>query len=249
MNLLAMCITWNRPELLGRSIHCFLQQTDKNARLFVLDDAGQYQSQEHERWTLFSTDKRYPTMGQKRNVLLEMALKQYPQIGGFMLWDDDDVYFPHAAKCVSRALEQKCWAQPRLALEMCDGNKELRRVRTYANNKKVPIDKSICYGGCWAWRIDTFLSLGRFPSTNHGEDIVVARPCLEKYGPSADSSPSGNPWYYYNRLNNSITEEGKNFYALRGKQKIEPVDEIPIGWNGPDIFNLPIKPGIHDRPW
>ena len=171
MNLLAMCITWNRPELLGRSIHSFLQQTNQNARLFILDDAGQYTSQEHERWTLFSTLNRYPNMGTKRNALLDLAIQQYPEIEGFMLWDDDDVYFPHAMQNVSDALDQKCWAQPRMALEMSKDCKRLRRVDTNGGHRR-PAD--IAYGGGWAWRLDTFGSVGRPPNSNHGEDIKVA---------------------------------------------------------------------------
>lgn len=246
MNVLAMCITWNRPQLLGRSIHCFLQQTDPNARLFVLDDAGQYNSQEHERWTLVSTSTRYGTMGEKRNALLDMALQRYPEIGGFMLWDDDDVYFPHAIASVSAALDHKVWAQPRLALEMNPDQQSLRAVETFS--RREPLDKSLCYGGCWAWRIETFNQLGRFPATSLSEDLKVAWPCLDRFGPSADSSLTG-AWYYYNRLNNSISAEGLDFYALRGRDKIEFVGDPPVGWNGPDIFSLPIEPGIHPRPW
>ncbi len=248
MNVLAICITWNRPKLLGRSIHSFLQQTNRDARLFVLDDAGQYQSEEHERWTLFSTAKRYPTMGDKRNALIKMALKQYPQLNAVILWDDDDVYFSHTMQSVSDALDRKCWAQPREALEMNEAGNSLRRVRTSSDNPKHNFDKSLCYGGCWAWRLDTFIALGMFPSTDHSEDLKVAFPCLDKHGPSADSS-QGNPWYYYNRTNNSISAEGKNFYRERGRQVIEPVKELSIGWNGPNIFDLPIEEGIHPRPW
>ena len=245
MNLLAMCITWNRPILLGRSIHSFLQQTNANARLFILDDAGQYSSQEHERWTLFSTSNRYPNMGTKRNALLDLAIQRYPEVEGFMLWDDDDVYFPHAMQNVSDALDRKCWAQPRLALEMSKDCKRLRRVDTNGGHRR-PAD--IAYGGCWAWRLDTFSSVGRHPNSDHGEDIKVAAVCQRRFGDSANSTPE-EPWYYYNRLNNSISEEGKNFYAVRGRQTIEAVSKLSINWNGPDIFGLPIEPGIHSRPW
>lgn len=279
MNILAMCITWNRPQLLGRSIHCFLQQTDPSARMFILDDAGQYNSQEHERWTLVSVVKRYPTMGEKRNALLDMALKHYPQLEGFMLWDDDDAHFPHTIEYVSKALDTKSWAQPRLALEMTEDGQSLKQVETFSrknyrcancreylsredlntqglhkNCRKIPRkipdvkNTTICYGGCWAWRLGTFDKLGRFPTTNHGEDVCVSRPCLQRFGPSADSS-LGKPWYYYNRWAHNIAEEGRNFYALRGAQEIEPVKEIPIGWNGPNIFELPIQPKIYPRPW
>lgn len=248
MNLLAMCITWNRPELLGRSIHCFLQQTDPNAKMFVLDDAGQYRSQEHERWTLYSTSKRYPTMGDKRNALLDLALKQYPQIEGFMLWDDDDANLPHAAASVSAALEEKCWAQPRLVLEMAKDGQALKRTEAFSRSRTWSLDKSLAYGGCWAWRLDTFNELGRFPSTNHNEDRLMSRPSLIRYGPSADSSQDG-PWYYYNRLNNSIAGEGMDFYANRGKQLVEYVGDPPIGWNGLNIYSLSVSSGLYPRPW
>jgi len=245
MKMLAMCITWNRPQLLGRSIHCFLQQTDPNHRMVILDDAGQYESQEHETWSLFSTSQRYSSMGLKRNAVIELALKQYPDIEGFMLWDDDDCYFPHALESVSKALDKKCWAQPRLALEMTEDGESLKRVMT---NNKHGKPKSIAYGGCWAWRLDTFRELGMFPDTNHSEDNKVAHPCLARFGSSANSSPE-EPWYYYNRTNNSISAEGKDFYSQRGSQEVEPVEELSIGWNGLDIFNLPIISGVHPRPW
>ena len=185
-------------------------------------------------------------MGEKRNALLDMSLRRYPEIKGFMLWDDDDVYFPHAIACVSVALDQKVWAQPRLALELNPDQQSLRRVETYKRGEQI--DRSMCYGGCWAWRIDTFNTLGRFPVTDTGEDIKVAHPCFSRFGSSADSSP-GEPWYCYNRLNNSIVEEGLNFYALRGRDKIEFVGDPPVGWNGIDVYSLPILPGVHPRPW
>jgi glycosyltransferase involved in cell wall biosynthesis len=247
MNILAMCITWNRPKLLGRSIHCFLQQTHPDCKLLVLDDAGQYTNEEHENWSLISVKERYPSMGAKRNAVLELAKERYPEIEGFMLWDDDDVYFPHTMASVSKALEEKCWAQPRLVLEMTEDQKGLKRCESF--NKKEQIDASLSYGGCWAWRLDTFAGLGNFSDTNYSEDMKVSRPCFKKHGRSADSTKDGNPWYYYNRLNNSISAEGKQFYTMRGEQEIQTIDQIPIGWNGPDIFSLPLESGIHPRPW
>jgi len=186
-------------------------------------------------------------MGEKRNACIDLALERYPEIDAFMLWDDDDVYFPHAIQCVSDALDAKCWAQPRHVFEMSKNGKELLKTETWQRHRDP--NKTLCYGGCWAWRMDTFNSLGRFPRTNNGEDIKVAWPCLSKHGPSADSSPNKSPWYYYNRLNNSISDEGNGFYAIRARQTIEVVDELSIGWNGTDIYNLPVADKIHPRPW
>ncbi len=244
MNVTGICITWNRPQLLGRSIHCFLQQTNPDARLIVLDDSGQYTSQQGNGWTLVSVSDRYSTMGEKRNASVDLVMKHYPQTDGVMLWDDDDVYFPHAAQSVSDALKLRPWAQPRLALELTSNGQGLRRVETFGHRHH-----DICYGGCWAWRLSDFRDAGGFATTDHSEDIKIANVFQEKFGDSADSTQSGEPWYYYNRLNNSISGEGRNFYALRGRQKIEFVGDPPVGWNGPDVFSLPVENGIHRRPW
>lgn len=247
MNLLAHCITWNRPELLGRSIHCFLQQTDPNVRLIVLDDAGQYNDQTHERWALRSTSDRYQSMGSKRNAAVHLGLELFPDTDAVMLWDDDDCYFPHTAESVCVALAEKEWAQPRQALELEPDGKHLRRVETHGK-----VDGSFAYGGCWAFRLDEFFDAGMFEATNNSEDNKLAWKFFPKFGPSANSTP-GEPWYYYNRLNNSISAESamgtRDFYTLRGQQHIEFVGEPTIGWNGPDIFALPIKPGVFPRPW
>jgi hypothetical protein len=184
-------------------------------------------------------------MGAKRNTLVSMALKRYPEVEGVMLWDDDDCYFPHAMENVSGALEFKEWAQPRLALELPEGGDSLRWVRTHHRHDD-PLGRG--YGGCWAFRREEFVKAGMFAETNHSEDLKIAKIFLREYGDSADSSPI-EPWYYYNRLNNSISSEGRNFYALRGEHVIKPVNELSVGWNGPDIFSMPIEPGVFPRPW
>lgn len=244
MNVTGICITWNRPQLLGRSIHCFLQQTNLASRLIILDDAGQYTSQQEEGWSLLSVPKRYSTMGEKRNAAVDLAIKHYPQTDGIMLWDDDDVYFPHTVQCVSDALKLKEWAQPRLVLELSGDEGSLHQVETFGRKRY-----DICYGGCWAWRLGDLTNAGRFAVTNHSEDLKIAKIFQKKFGDSANSTSEGKPWYYYNRLNNSISGEGRNFYTLRGQQKIEFVGKPSIGWNGPNIFDLPISTDIHPRPW
>ena len=65
---------------------------------------------------------------------------------------------------------------------------------------------------------------------------------------SAVSSPD-TPWHYYSRDNNSIVGEGLDFYALRGQQTVEYVGDVPVGWNGPNLYECEFEPGIHPRPW
>jgi len=52
VRIAAVCPTYKRPHLLGRAIHCFLQQTHPDRELVILDDAGQYPTQSGDRWRL-----------------------------------------------------------------------------------------------------------------------------------------------------------------------------------------------------
>ena len=107
MKIAAVCPTYKRPQLLGRAIHCFLQQTHPDRELVILDDAGQYRNQAGDRWRLVSINKRYDCFGDKRNAVIDMIS---PDVEGIVCWDDDDVYWPHAIEAVSAALEKRPWA-------------------------------------------------------------------------------------------------------------------------------------------
>ena len=65
MKIAAVCVTYLRPVGLGRMLACFLQQDYPDRELVILDDAGQYDDQEGDRWRLVSVSKRYPTLGEK----------------------------------------------------------------------------------------------------------------------------------------------------------------------------------------
>ena len=52
MKIAAVCCTYLRPKHLGWLIKCFLEQDYADRELLILDDAGQYDSQEGDRWRL-----------------------------------------------------------------------------------------------------------------------------------------------------------------------------------------------------
>lgn len=242
MKIAAVCPTYKRPQLLGRAIHCFLQQTYKNSELVILDDAGQYDNQAGERWRLVSVKDRYPNFGAKRNAVIGLIS---PDVDGILCWDDDDVYWPHAIESVVRALSERCWAQPRRVLESA-GPRALKRSLAHGVG-----GGDIAYGGAWAWLVKAFRSIGGYGSINCGDDVWVASRLRKKYGASADSSKGVEPWYWYNRDpgHPHIINEGGDFWAKRGRLPSNFEGSVKIGWNGPDVYGFNVLPGVHKRFW
>lgn len=243
MKIAAVCPTYKRPNLLGRAIHCFLQQTHKDRELVILDDAGQYKSQEGDKWKIISTSERYSCLADKRQAVIEAVSSD---VEGFVCWDDDDVYFPEAIASVSRALEQKPWAQCRIILETV-APRTLQPTKATGTKRTLKVgNKRVFawgYGGCWAYNLEEFHKLNGYkdlpPSAS--EDIDLARRFFLEFGESADSSKD-HMWYWYNRDPgvSKVSTDGADFWAIRKKWEYDKVDYPPIGWNGPNLYDYEI---------
>jgi hypothetical protein len=87
-------MTYNRPpthqHLLEEAIESFLRQDYPNKELLLLNDCeGQVLLFDHPRVRIFNIPNRYPTLGDKRRALAELAT------GDFIApWDDDDISLP-----------------------------------------------------------------------------------------------------------------------------------------------------------
>ncbi|MCK4283144.1 MAG: glycosyltransferase family 2 protein [Candidatus Brocadiae bacterium] len=100
-----LCPTYGRFERLRDAIACFLlQDYSGEKRLLILNDApvplltGPHLPFVQVR----NAPTRYPTLGHKRQALLELA--ETPLVAH---WDDDDLYLPwHLRQCVSALLER-----------------------------------------------------------------------------------------------------------------------------------------------
>lgn len=249
MRVGVVCPTYKRPELLGRAIFCFLQQTYPDAYLVVLDDAGQYKSQKHGRWELVSTSTRYPSLGAKRQAGIDM-LSRGTQ--AYFIIDDDDVYWPHAIASAVKALEKKPWAQCRMVYETVRPG-VLAAVPAFSKGTDLE-SKLWGYGGCWSYRMDTLRKVGGYdpdPAKSCNDDLDLARRVFAHYGVSGDSSAALGPWYWYNREPSvsKICDEGVKFWEIRGRLPFKQMDCPPIGWNGPNLYEYKILRGIHPRPF
>ena len=250
MKIGCICPTYKRPELLGRAIHCFLQQTYTDSCLIVLDDAGQYKSAVHDRWMLISTPNRYNSLGGKRQAGIDMLPRE---CDAYMAWDDDDVYWPNAIASVVAALKLRPWAQARVVYETV-GPGKLQATEAFRIYKSKPDKVTWGYGGCWGYRLAEHRMVGGYednPDRSSNDDLDLARKFFDTYGISGSSTPDSKPWYWYNRDPNvnKISTEGIHFWEKRGDIPCEAIESPPIGWNGPNVYDYQIMDGVQPRPF
>jgi hypothetical protein len=275
MKIAAVCITYNRPALLGRLIRCFEQQTLplELRELVILDDAGQYPSQPCGKgWQVTSVASRFPSLGLKRKASIELISDDADAIA---VWDDDDFYLPDALAACRRALHTKEWAQARHILEWDCGGREWIRQESHARKNK----NSCAYHGAWSFRRAAFETVGGYPDSG-SEDNPLADKLTKEFGSSGETEcrEFPDPWYVYSRgkVNGMIGKSGAEktrtyhvsdlyqqlakqqvpgFHAVAWDQlgeqeadKIQPVDEIPVGWDR-DYLAIPMPKRTLRRPW
>jgi hypothetical protein len=97
-----LCPTYERPACLRDAVRCFLGQEYPNRYLLILNDAGEAIDPDAvglppDMGCVMNAPARYPTLGHKRQALLEMA--DTPLVAH---WDDDDLVLPwHLSMCVA----------------------------------------------------------------------------------------------------------------------------------------------------
>ena len=227
MKLAALCCTYLRPAGLGQLIECFLRQDYPRElrELVILDDAGQYENQTGEGWRLISIPQRFNSLGEKRNACAALAS---PDVEGFLIADDDDIYLPHWFRTQAEALKQTDWSRPGLVLlEHNDGLREA--------------DTGGLYHGGWAFRKSAFQKVIGYGPHNNGEDQELARRMCESGATEIDPCTFGPPFYVYRYDNASyhlsyMDDQGYRHLGGDRQQNREP---IAVGWSQ-DWTSLPV---------
>ena len=236
MKIAAVCVTYLRPRQLGWMIRCYLEQ-DYPARqreLVILDDAGQYENQQGDGWRLISTAERFHTLGEKRNAAAALVS---PDVEGFAVWDDDDLYLPWALSASAAALDRADWSRPSLVLHpQPDGT------------LKQHLTGGLFHGG-WAYSRKVFEQLGGYPPMDNGEDQALARKLaaagVTQFDPCAMGSAAfyvyvwGGGWH--------LSGMGADGYQRLGGLGAAPTAPVPEGPPTVDLRNPRIRPGIHPR--
>jgi glycosyltransferase involved in cell wall biosynthesis len=227
MKIAAVCCTFHRPKSLGNLIHCFLQQDCPDRELIVLDDAGQYDNQSGDRWRIVSVDRRFATLGEKRNAAVGLVSSD---VEALAVWDDDDLYLPWALRASVETLAHAPWSRPSLVLHP-KNNGALSQHLTGG-----------LYHGGWAYRRDIFHRVGGYPAMNNGEDQALARRFSDARVNEADPCSRGfQPFYIYCwgrgwHLSAMGTEGYQRLCGLRA-------DKTPLSICPPPIID-PLQPNI-----
>ena len=228
MKLAALCCTYLRPTGLGQLIECFLRQDyPRDLReLVILDDAGQYENQSGEGWRLVSIPHRFNSLGEKRNACAALAS---PDVEGFLIADDDDIYLPHWFRTQAESLKKADWSRPGLVL--VEHNDGLREAETAG-----------LYHGGWAFRKSSFYRVIGYGPHNNGEDQELAHRLSQAGVTEIDPCTFAEPFYVYRYDNNSYHLsylDDRGYRELGSNNERKSSTTIPIGWSR-DWDKLPV---------
>jgi glycosyltransferase involved in cell wall biosynthesis len=97
-----VCVTYNRPQLIGELLYCFLAQDYENKELIIINDQKDIVYVYNDpRVRIYNLQKRFPSLGAKRNY------SRTTTKGDFIFtMDDDDLYYSdHISKLINFHLE------------------------------------------------------------------------------------------------------------------------------------------------
>ena len=240
MKLTAICCTYLRSHLLDHLLECWLRQDYPKDRceLVILDDAGEYRPQRGANWQLVSIDRRFSSLGEKRNASAALASMD---TDAFCVWDDDDLYLPWALSASARALEQAPLSRPSRVLYL------------EGDHWKQCLTGGLYHGG-WAYTKEAFRRVAGYRYLSGPEDQEFLKRLLSAGVQTADPLADGTPPFYsYVDDTNSfhISWIGSNdpVWAGLGKMKHDGFKEtLNPHWHQ-DLAALPILPEVHPRPF
>jgi len=217
MKLAALCVTYDRPKFLGELIECFLRQDwpKESRELIILDDAGQYENQEGDGWRLISIPRRFHTLGEKRNACAALAS---PDVEGFLVADDDDIYLPHWFKASAEALKQADWSRP--SFHLSEQNNQLKASPTQG-----------LYHASWAVRKEMFYRVSGYTAMNSGEDQNLGHKLIQAGATICDPCQWMKPFFVH-RWNTGSYHMSSADYQTLGQRKIRKAT-LQIGWSKP----------------
>ncbi|WP_437191555.1 glycosyltransferase [Planctomicrobium sp. SH527] len=228
MKLAALCCTYLRPHTLGQLIESFLRQDypARHRELIILDDAGQYRNQEGDGWRLISIARRFRTLGEKRNACAALAS---PDVEGFLVADDDDIYLPHWFSTQAQALKQAEWSRPSLVLS-----------ETATGLRESPTEG--LYHASWAFRRKAFDRVRGYGPVNNGEDQEFAARLVQAGVKICDPCQFAPPFFLVRYHNQSyhVSDLDDRGYAALQRQVGKPQETVHIHW--PKNFTeLPVQ--------
>lgn len=118
MNVVCLCPTYGRPNVVANAAACFLTQDypADQRKLLILDDANQIQPQWNvEGVSVITSAERYSSLPAKYNVMIDIMSDWADAV---CVWDDDDIYLPWHVRTHVEAMtgkhsgRQRLWSHP-----------------------------------------------------------------------------------------------------------------------------------------
>jgi hypothetical protein len=147
----------------------------------VLDDLGQFPDQPAgENWRVVSHAQRFPTLGDKRNALADLAPET---TDAFVVLDDDEAYLPWT-------LRAHAWALQRSELSCPD------RVFVEDSDLTLLMERGGVgsFHSSWAYSRNLFLRSGGYPSLNRREDLALLDVMLSGGAEPVSATDAWPPW-------------------------------------------------------
>jgi glycosyltransferase involved in cell wall biosynthesis len=159
---LVSCVlpTYNRfPErgaLLGEAVESFLRQDYPRKELIVLNDTpGQALSFDHPEVRVVNAQKRFASLGAKRNAGMELAAGEL-----VCPWDDDDIAFPWRISLSVERLGDADFFLPDSGWEWYEPSQRLDRLEGNILAQMM-------------FRKDACAKIGGYPDITYGEDYEL----------------------------------------------------------------------------
>lgn len=242
MKITAVCVTYNRPKLLGRMIHCFQQQDYPDCELVILDDAGQYGREITfgPKWRLYSQPNRYPTLGEKRNAAASLASRFSDAIA---VWDDDDIYLPWALSATVAAIQRSDLSRPSIVLHP-DAGGQLHQHAT----------GGLFHSG-WGYRRELFERIGGYTAMDNGEDQNFLCRAIAAGAVTTDPLALGHrpfmcyPWEQEFDRRPQLSYAGREGYRHFSMMEIQKtkIEQWIAAPTPIDLKNPAILPGVKPR--
>lgn len=224
MKLAAICCTYKRPAELATVVECFLRQDypDHMRELIVLDDAGQYaltalDGLPHVK--LVVARHRFRTLGEKRNASAALAS---PDVEGYCVWDDDDIYLPWHMKAAAAALREADYTIP-TSLWVENGGRLARKANQYL------------FHGAWSFRRRAFEQVCGYPFIQSGQDQGLLKRFKSRQLRRADPIRyDERPSYIYRwhtTHRHHISALGSDGYEQMGQMSVDRIEQIVPQWD------------------
>lgn len=202
MKIACLCPTYKRPRCLANLLACFLAREKVEGlqtRLYVLDDAGQYDDISTEDYQIRSVpdEQRFLSLPLKYNELVKMAC-QRGEPDAIAIYEDDDIFMPWHLTQMAEAFAKGC---------------RFYRLPTVYSNYGLPRGQAQIevatgrFHSSWGFRMDLLKELGGWADVldKNGEPSLLFDQHLGKRARDLDPEvPQGDPSYVYRWGSNGV---------------------------------------------